>query len=137
MFSGKSRKEGKDQNKAKILEKNRAFSGTEFDSLDLYSDLEDFVEFEDLLASNTPDAPPTPKKRCLRSASTEEKDLNSKPGPSGKASETHVNKPGGESSKKKSSKIGKVESLKKIKGEKSSSKKNTSSRKTGSCASSR
>jgi len=136
VFSGKSRKESKDQNKAKIVEKNKAFPGTEFDSLDLYSDLEDFVEFEDLLASNTPDAPPTRKKRCLRSASTEEKDLNSKPGPSGKTSETHVNKPVGESLKKKSDKTGKAESSKKIKGEKSLFKKSTSSRKTGSCASS-
>ncbi|XP_059173399.1 E3 ubiquitin-protein ligase TRIP12-like [Physella acuta] len=112
------------------------------DGVHLYSDLEDFVEdFEEHLSSK----PSSPKKRCLRSSSNEEKEsspVNALPGPSNKlspplpkkldTSSPSVKKT--EASRSKKSKSPKTKD-KTSKEEKSQPKGKTRGKKTGSCAS--
>ena len=129
----REKKSSESSKKSKQSQKKKSLPGLEFDTLDLYSDLEDFVEeFEDLLSTK----PPTPKKRCLRSSSTEEKETSLvSAGSSVKSVQPNLKKT--EPGKKTSTKSGKSSSSKKSGGEKSSSKSTSTSKKTGSCASNR
>lgn len=114
------------------------------DGLHLYSDLEDFVEdFEEHLSSK----PTSPKKRCLRSSSNEEKEsspVNILPGPSNKLSPPLPKKldtslpsvKKSEVSRSKKSKSPKTKDNT-SKEEKSQPKGKTRGKKTGSCASNR
>ena len=128
------KKKNRDNTKKQKTSKKKNLPGLDFDILDLYSDFEDFVEFEDLSTSYKPSPP---KKRCLRSSSTEEKESNliNSAGPS--VSST-VAQPKKETKNSKGSKnTERSKKNPKTKTEKSATKGGKSSRKTGSCASSR
>ncbi|KAH9509428.1 Ubiquitin-protein ligase [Bulinus truncatus] len=143
ILKGKGKRKSAEK-KGKKEKNSKASQLPDTEPIPLYSDLEDLVEeFEDLLSSKL--TIPTPKKRCLRSSSNEEKETyttNTVPGPSTykslsipkKSDSTPLCSEKNETSATK--KIFKpVKSGGKSKEEKSPSKGKTRGRKTGSCAS--